>query len=150
MHRLLQFVWIPLEPEDRPKTEEEALTAKVKEITDKMKEAEKNNPAVTMPKPEDIEAISLKQSQQIDSALSKAVSAPAPAPRGVVLRDLVPPPGGGVAAPAPPGAAACHLRPSDEVMNRLPERRERHAPGNTAVAPRAGLKRLWLSLGSAA
>ena len=82
-----------------------AATAKVKEITDKMREAEKNNPAVTMPKPEDIEAVSLKQSQQIDSALSKAASGPAPGAAGGGAPGLVPPPAGGSPAPAGPGAS---------------------------------------------
>jgi type IV pilus assembly protein PilM len=103
---LLQFVWVPLTPDQQPKTEED-LKAKIKDISDKMKEAEKNNPAVTMPKPEDmekIEAASLKQSQQIDSALSKAASGPAPGAAGGGPPGMVAPPAGG--APAPGGTGA--------------------------------------------
>ena len=54
---LLQFVWKPVERDELPKTEEEEKT-RLKELVDKMKEAEKDHPAVTMPKEEDIEAAS--------------------------------------------------------------------------------------------
>ena len=62
---LLQFVWKPVKRDELPKTEEEEK-AKIKELVDKMKEAEKNNPAVTMPKGEEIEAASLKKSEELD------------------------------------------------------------------------------------
>ena len=84
---------MPLTPEEQPKTDED-FKAKVEEIAKAMHEAEKNNPAVTMPKPEEIEAVSLKQSQQIDSALSKAVSPPAPGAAGGGAPGIVPPPAG--------------------------------------------------------
>jgi type IV pilus assembly protein PilM len=70
---LLQFVWQPVPSDQQPQSDEDR-EAKLKEIVDKMKEAEKNNPAVTMPKLEDIEAASLKASQQVDSALSKGAA----------------------------------------------------------------------------
>jgi type IV pilus assembly protein PilM len=70
---LLQFVWQPPKPEDQPK-DVEAQVAKLKEIKTKMEEAEKNHPAVAMPKGEEIESDSLKRSQMIDSAISKAMS----------------------------------------------------------------------------
>ena len=70
---LLQFVWKPVKPEDLPKTDEEQKT-KVKELVDKMVEAQKNHPAVTIPKLEDIQAASLKKSKEIDSQLEKALS----------------------------------------------------------------------------
>jgi type IV pilus assembly protein PilM len=98
---LIQFVWVPVPLAEQPKTVEEFQT-KVTELSKQMREAEKNNPAVTMPKPEEIEAASLKQSQQIDAALSKAVSAPAPGAAGGGAPGTVPPPG---AAPAPAGPA---------------------------------------------
>ncbi len=107
---LLQFVWVPLKPEEQPKTEEE-FKAKIEEIAKAMHEAEKNNPAVTMPKPEEIEAVSLKQSQQIDSALSKAVSPPAPGAAGGGAPVMVPPPGGGAPAPGGPGATGTQPPP---------------------------------------
>ena len=68
---LLQFVWKPPKPEEQPKTEEEAK-AKIKEMVDKMTEAEKNNPAVTMPKVEDLQAASLKKSEELDAKIQKA------------------------------------------------------------------------------
>ena len=72
---LLQFVWKPPKPEEQPKTEEEA-EAKIKEIVDKMTEAEKNNPAVTMPKVEDIQAASLKKSEELDARIQSALLPP--------------------------------------------------------------------------
>jgi type IV pilus assembly protein PilM len=70
---LLQFVWKPVKQEDLPKTEEDQKT-KVKELADKMVEAQKNHPAVTIPKLEDIQAASLKKSKEIDSQLEKAIA----------------------------------------------------------------------------
>ena len=66
-YRLLDPVRLAAaQPEQQPQTDEDRA-AKLKELVDKMVEAEKNNPAVTMPKLEEIEAASLKASQQIDS-----------------------------------------------------------------------------------
>jgi type IV pilus assembly protein PilM len=100
---LIQFVWVPVKPEDQPKTRED-FVAKVNELDKQMREAEKNNPAVSLPKPEEIEAASLRQSQQIDSALSKAASSPAPGVAGGGAPGGAPAPAG--AAPAPAGPAA--------------------------------------------
>ena len=41
-----------------------------------MTEAEKNNPAVTMPKVEDIQAASLKKSEELDARIQKALRPP--------------------------------------------------------------------------
>ena len=90
---LLQFVWKPLTPEEQPKTDEERLS-KYKEIKTKMEEFEKNHPAVVMPKSEEIESASLKQSEAINSAINKALNGPSG------------PGGAGPGGAAPPGAAA--------------------------------------------
>ena len=70
---LLQFVWKPVKLENLPKTDEERA-AKIKELVDKIAEVEKNHPAVTMPKEEDIQAASLKKTNAIDSQLEKALT----------------------------------------------------------------------------
>lgn len=113
---LIQFVWQPPKPEDQPKDDQERLT-RYKDIKSKMEEAEKNHPAVTMPKSEEIESASLKQSEAINSAISKAMgpggNSAAPggaAPPGAGLPGAPTPgfgpPPGGANAPAPnPGAA---------------------------------------------
>ena len=68
-HRLLASVRLEAaQAEELPKTEEEQK-AKIKEVVDKMTEAEKNNPAVTMPKGEEIQAASLKKSEEIETKL---------------------------------------------------------------------------------
>ncbi len=69
---LIQFVWKPPKPEELPKNDEERQT-KLKDISDKMTEAQKNNPAVTIPKQEEIEAVSREKTQQVDSALGNAM-----------------------------------------------------------------------------
>jgi type IV pilus assembly protein PilM len=91
---LIQFVWQPPKPEDLPK-DDEARLAKYKEIKSKMEEVEKNHPAVVMPKGEEIESASLKQSEAINSAINKAFNGPASAA----------PQGAAGALPTPPGAA---------------------------------------------
>jgi type IV pilus assembly protein PilM len=97
---LLQFVWQPLKPEEQPKTVEER-DAKIKEFQSKMEEVEKNHPAVVMPKSEEIESASLKQSEAINSAINKALNAPGSAgaagPGGAV------PPGAGAPTNPTPG-----------------------------------------------
>jgi type IV pilus assembly protein PilM len=113
---LLQFVWQPLKPEERPKTADE-LKTKVEEFRKNMLDAEKNHPAVTMPKVEEIEAASLRQSEALNAAVTKAFTpatgaggagagaagGPAAAPSSVA------PPAGGAAAGAPaPGKAAAN------------------------------------------
>jgi type IV pilus assembly protein PilM len=94
---LLQFVWQPPKPEELPKTPEER-DAKVKEISDKMTEAQKNNPAVTIPKGEEIEAASREKSKQVDSAISNALGGGAPGAPGAPAGAAPP------AAPATKGA----------------------------------------------
>jgi type IV pilus assembly protein PilM len=81
---LLQFVWVPPVPseEDKDKTPEELLEARkaeLQEIVGKMIEAEKGNSAVTIPVSEaEIEKASTKKSDEIDSEITKALTAPAP------------------------------------------------------------------------
>ncbi len=97
---LLQFVWQPPKPEELPKDDEERA-ARIKELSDKMTEAQKNNPAVVIPKAEEIEAVSREKSKQVDSALSNALGAGgqpgAPAAQGAPVggapAGAVPPPG---------------------------------------------------------
>ena len=104
---LLQFVWVPVKPENQPKTPEE-LKTKLDEITTKLAEAEKayavDTSSETLEKK--IEAESLKKSKQaLDSALDKAATAAA-RPRGTAPAVV---PGGNVAPPAgaaPKGAGA--------------------------------------------
>jgi type IV pilus assembly protein PilM len=112
---LIQFVWQPLKAEEQPKTDEERI-AKYKEFKSKMEESEKNHPAVSMPKSEEIESASLKQSEALNSAISKAIgpgTGGAPgggaggAPGGGAPAGPAPgfgPPPGGAANPNPPAA----------------------------------------------
>ncbi len=105
---LLQFAWVPPEPtdEDKEKTPEELLearTAQLEEIMTKMREAEQAKAgSMTVPAEAELEKASTKQSDEIDSAITKALSAPATgaAPAG----GAAPAPGG--AAPAPGAAPA--------------------------------------------
>ena len=77
--------------------------AKYKEVVDKMKEEEKNSPAVKMSKEEmerDLDTASRKKSQQLESAITKAISgamgsAGAPGAAAAV-------PGAGAPTPAAP------------------------------------------------
>ncbi len=115
---LLQFVWQPLTPEEQPKTVEER-DAKYKDIKTKMEEVEKNHPAVVMPKSEEIESASIKQSEAVNSAIHKALNAPggagAAGPGGTVPPGIGAPanptpgfgpaPGGAIAPPAGKGGA---------------------------------------------
>ena len=87
---LLQFVWQPPKSDEQPKTAEEH-DAKIKEFVDKMTEAEKNNPAVTMPKVEDLQAASLKKTEELDAKIQSALT---PAAQGGA---------GGVPVPGAPG-----------------------------------------------
>ena len=103
---LLQFVWKRPKPEELPKTDEETK-AKIKEIYDKMAEAEKNNPAVTMPKAEELEAASLKKSEEIDSKLKSLAPAAGGGAAGTVpgTPGFGPQPSGGAPAATPKAAA---------------------------------------------
>jgi type IV pilus assembly protein PilM len=98
---LLQFVWKPIKLEEQPKTDEERQ-AKIKDFIDKMTEVEKNNPAVTIPK-EEIEAASLKKSQEIDSKIQNAITPAAGASAtGAGTPGFGPPPAGATQKGAPP------------------------------------------------
>ncbi len=106
---LLQFVWQPLKPDEQPKTAEER-DAKIKEFVDKMTEAEKNNPAVTMPKVEDLQAASLKKTEELDAKIQSALTPVAPGGAGGVPGPGTPgfgtPPAGAGTAPGGAGAPA--------------------------------------------
>jgi type IV pilus assembly protein PilM len=76
---LIQFLWKPAEPTPAPTTEEEQKAqiekrvADAKEIFDKMKEAEKNNPVVTVPKDDEIEKLSSKKTADLENAINNAL-----------------------------------------------------------------------------
>jgi type IV pilus assembly protein PilM len=78
---LLQFVWQPPKLDEQPKTDEERA-ARMKDFIDKMTEAEKNNPAVTMPKVEELAAASLKKTQELDAKIQNALTPAAPGGAG--------------------------------------------------------------------
>jgi type IV pilus assembly protein PilM len=103
---LLQFVWKKPTPEELPKTEEERAT-KIKDLVAKLQEAEKNNPAVTIPKSEEIEAASLKKSEEVDSKIQKALGQVAPGATGAApgTPGFGPPPGAAAPAATPNKAA---------------------------------------------
>ncbi len=73
---LLQFVWKPPKQGDLPKNDEEQKK-RISELITKMSEAQKNNPAVKI-RLEDLEAASLRKSDEIDSQLQKALSPAGP------------------------------------------------------------------------
>jgi type IV pilus assembly protein PilM len=106
---LLQFVWQPPKPDDQPKTEDEQ-SAKIKEIVDKMTEAQKNNPAVTLPKVEDLQAASLKKTQELDAKIQSAITPAAPGGAGGApgpgTPGFSPQPAGAGTPPAGPGTPA--------------------------------------------
>jgi len=99
---LIQFLWqpvaaeeLPEDPEQRkPKLEEQA--AKVKDILDKMREAEtqKNSSAVTIPSAEEIEKASKQKTSELEAAITKALTTLA-----------TPGPEAAAGAPGAPGAA---------------------------------------------
>ncbi|APW63466.1 type IV pilus assembly protein PilM [Paludisphaera borealis] len=100
---LIQFLWKPEEPGAAPTTPEEEKaqieerTAKVKKIREDMSEAEKNSPAVTVPKDDEIEKLSSKKTADIENAINNALSGPA-APAQAA------PPGAPVGTPGGPAA----------------------------------------------
>ena len=106
---LIQFVWVPPAPsdEDKAKTPEELLEARkaqLEEIKTKMQEAEKAKAgSITVPAEADLEKASSKQSDEIDNAINKALSAPAPG-----------------ATPAPGGAPAKGAAPADKAAPAQP------------------------------
>lgn len=88
---LLQFVWQPEQPEEdeeAPSTPEDrqALAQerveKMKEIFEKMREAEKSNAAITVPSEEEIEKASEAKSEEVEKAISDALGGGAAAPNG--------------------------------------------------------------------
>jgi type IV pilus assembly protein PilM len=105
---LLQFIWKPLTPEEQPKTDEER-DAKIKEIIAKVTEAEKNNPAVTMPKVEELTKASLKKTEELDSKIQNAIAPAAPGGAGTPGFGAPPAgtgtPPGGAGTPATKGAS---------------------------------------------
>jgi hypothetical protein len=100
---LLQFVWKPPKPEELPKTPEE-LTTKRDDVVKKMTEAEKNNPAVTMPKAEEIQAVSLKKTEEVDSKLNAVSPGSVPGTPGMGQPPGGIQPGGVPGTPNPGGA----------------------------------------------
>jgi type IV pilus assembly protein PilM len=106
---LLQFVWQPPTADEQPKTAEEH-DAKIKEFVDKMTEAEKNSPAVTMPKVEDLQAASLKKTEELDAKIQSTLTPVAPGGAGGVPGTGTPgfgtPPAGAGTAPGGAGAPA--------------------------------------------
>jgi type IV pilus assembly protein PilM len=95
---LIQFVWQPVKPDEQPKTDEERKE-KLTKIRTEMTEAEKNNPAVTIPKEDELDAVSRKQSQAIDSAITKALTGSGGAPTAPGALPASPAAGGPAAAP---------------------------------------------------
>jgi len=96
---LIQFVWQPLKPAEKPKDAAE-LQAKIADISTKMSTAAaaKKGAVVVIPKIEEaIEKASLQQSQEVANAL-KSATAPASTPPAA--------PGAPAAAPAPAIPAA--------------------------------------------
>ena len=104
---LIQLVWQPLPPDQRPKTDEERAEM-LKKKADELTEAEKNNPAVKVSMADmqkELDAASRKKSEQLDtqvqSALGAATGQPgAPGAPGAAV------PGGPVPAGNAPGGAA--------------------------------------------
>jgi len=75
---LIQFVWQPPKPEE---LKPEDIPAKIKEMAKQMtdEEVKSKNAVVVIPKEQDIEAASARQSQEVINALNKA-AAPTPGP----------------------------------------------------------------------
>ena len=112
---LIQFIWQPPKPEDKPKDAEEAKT-KLEEETKKLIEAQKNQSVVNI-KEADLEKASLQQSQVIDTALQDAQqkAAAAAGAAGAPTAPAAPTaPGAPAAPPAPtaPGASAAPVVPA--------------------------------------
>ena len=99
-----------------------------------MVEAEKNNPAVTMPKGEEIQAASLKKSEEIDTKLAKRGTGERPGGvrRAWLRRRRVARPGCGPQPPPPRVTGA---------QGRLRTRRR-------STFPRSGIGSTWLDLTS--
>jgi hypothetical protein len=101
---LIQFVWQPPKPEEKPKTPEERKT-KIAEIDKQMRDAQKNNTVVVIaPKESDIEKASQAASREAEAALNKAAAATTGAPAAGAPAAGAPS-GAAPATPAPAGAA---------------------------------------------
>ena len=112
---LIQFLWKPTPPRTLPEDPEQRKakvdeqTAKVKELLDKMKEAEsqKNNSAVTIPSAEEIEKASKQKTSELEAAIKKALTTIAtPAPDAATGAAVAPGCGGCRACRPPRGARA--------------------------------------------
>ena len=108
---LIQFIWQPPKPEDQPK-DAKARMEKRDEIAKLLLEAEKNSSVVTSRRESDIEAAleatSLKQSEELNKAMSKGIPPAGPVgvqatPGGMPAAGGMPTAPGGP-APAPPAA----------------------------------------------
>ncbi|MBV8232749.1 MAG: hypothetical protein JO329_22430 [Planctomycetaceae bacterium] len=104
---LIQFIWQPPKPEDQPKDAKARMKTR-DEIAKLLFEAEKNNSVVTSRRESDIEATleatSLKQSQELNQAMSKGI--PPAGPGGVqATPGGMPVPGGMSTAPGGPAPA---------------------------------------------
>src|SRR5262249_11592280 len=91
----------------RPKTAEERDEKEKAEAT-KLREAEKNNPAVTIPKEDELESVSRQKSEAVDSAINRAINAVAPSPNnagGAGATGTMPAAPGANTIPAPTPAA---------------------------------------------
>ncbi len=108
---LIQFLWKPTPAEELPedpeqrKTKIEEQTTKLKDVIEKMKQAEaqKNSSAITIPTAEEIEKASKQKTSELEAAIAKAL-APEPA-AGTA-------PAPGAAAPgAPPGTSGAPAAP---------------------------------------
>ena len=118
---LIQFVWQPPKPEERPKTPEEykAKTDKLKKL---LLEAEKTQSEVRIPREQEVVKASREHSQAVDAALSKVEAAATATPRAG--------PGRG---PAEDGPARCRCRRAPRHPAR--GRRRPGAPPAASGAP---------------
>ena len=102
---LLQFVWVPVEPKNLPKTPEERKI-KLDEIAKQLSDAKKDFTPESPNKVEEaLEADSLKKSEAIDSAISKAMG-PANAAGGTQPTPGTPGFGGQPSGSTPNGPAS--------------------------------------------
>jgi hypothetical protein len=110
---LIQFVWQPPKPEDRPRTPEESQ-AKTDTLKTLLLDAEKTQSEVRIPREQEVVKASREHSRAVDAALSKMEAATPPP--GAGLPKMVPPgagvgalpgtPPAGVGAPGAPPAAS--------------------------------------------
>jgi type IV pilus assembly protein PilM len=119
---LIQFLWQPVAAEELPENPEqrkakiEEQAAKVKEMNDKMHEAEtqKNSSAVTIPSAEEIEKASKQKTSEVEAAITKALTTLAtPGPEAAAGTPAAGTPGapGGAATPGVPAAPGVSTAP---------------------------------------